>query len=243
MKLFTFIDQETGKYNIEEVNRAYSVLKSGGLVISPTKVGYIMVGCTFESIKRKFDLKQRKKSKSAVILTRYENLEVVSLVPSIHQKFISLLNQSNLLCGFILKRNKDAFVTLNKDLVDYTKQPNETSCFVINHGLYSEQLEKFATLDNILLFASSANKSGTGNKGKFKNIGDSIIKNVNYSIIDDEYVAQRYQDKEAEQGVMIDLTSDVPSLIRLGLFSDKIVQLLSLIYGEKGFTINHGAYP
>merc|ERR1711977_231644 len=53
----------------ENVAEAYEALNGkGGVVVSPTKVGYIIVCTDKAGLERKFDMKERKRNKPGVVL-------------------------------------------------------------------------------------------------------------------------------------------------------------------------------
>jgi tRNA A37 threonylcarbamoyladenosine synthetase subunit TsaC/SUA5/YrdC len=227
----------------DEIEKAYEIVKGGGLIICPTRVGYILVGASARALKRKFELKERAEKKSAVVLTNYTQLPGIAQIPPQHKRFIDGIEHIQILCGFILKRNDRAFSHLDGRIQALTQQPDNSSCFVIHHGVYSEYLAKRAAKDGIFVFASSANKSGTGNRGRFKNIGDRIVGGVDYAIEHDEYVAQDYEPDSGEQGVMVSFITPKPTVIRRGLKLQLITDLLTDIYGADGWIMDHGAHP
>lgn len=227
----------------KEIEKAFDVIKNGGLIICPTRVGYILVGNTEAALKRKFELKHRPQQKSAVVLTEYRQLFEIAQVPRLHKKFIDAIEQADILCGFIFKRKEEKFMTLDAFTRGITRLPDETSCFVINHGAYSQYLVKQARKDHTYVFASSANRSGTGNRGRFENIGDEIVNGVDFSVAHNAYVAQRYKPDSGEQGVMVNLIANRPAVIRKGLDLQKITDILTRIYGEEGWGMQHGNHP
>lgn len=237
------IDNDKWKPDLTQLSLVYDNLLRNGLIICPTKVGYILVAQHSSALERKFMLKKRPIRKSAVLLTNYSMLLRISVIPKDHRLFIEKINNCRILCGFILKRKKTEFNMCTESMNAYTMQPNKTSCFVINHGAYSEKLVMMASQENHYLFASSANISGTGNKGRFSNIATSITKATDFCIEDDAYVSQRYADEVSEQGVMVDLCSSKPVVIRLGLYSDVIINILRELYGPSGYSVCHGSYP
>lgn len=226
-----------------EIEKAYDVIKGGGLIICPTRVGYILAGTSAQAMEKKFKLKHRPMRKSSVVLTDYEQLLQVALIPPLHQKFIDEIEKIDTLCGFILMRKEDKFAYLDQQSRDMSRQPDGSSCLVIHHGAYSEYLVQRAKDDGIYILASSANRSGTGNRGRFENIGGEIVNGVDYAIEHNEYVAQDYTPDSGEQGVMVDLRSDRPVVIRKGLHLEKITDILTRVYGEGNWEIKHGAHP
>ena len=228
---------------LSEIEQAYQKIKEGGLIVCPTRVGYILVGNTEKAIRRKFELKHRPLQKSAVVLTDFEQIFDIAEVPPEAKRFIDAIEQADLLCGFIMKRREEKFAKLDAFTRDITRQPDGTSCFVIHHGDYSEYLTRRAKSDGTYVFASSANRSGTGNRGRFENIGEEIVNGVDYAIEDNAYVAQRYEPDSGEQGVMVSFMGKQPAVIRQGLNMKEIAEILDRVYGKDGWEMRHGEHP
>lgn len=136
-----------------------------------------------------------------------------------------------------------------------------TSCFIIKFGVPGEQIAHALWQDNKqLLFASSANPSGKGNRGLVTGIGSQIEKEADLIIEGDAYVASIQPDKSIEpryeQGVMVSFVdnagklvpkqgtqrsiSPAPILIRKGLDVDKIMMYLSDTFNSWDYC--HGEY-
>ncbi|MFH1521351.1 MAG: Sua5/YciO/YrdC/YwlC family protein [archaeon] len=228
---------------ISEAARAYETIKTGGLAIVPTRIGYILAGNTEQAMRKKFELKHRPISKPAVVITDYSNLFRITDIPFEYHSIVSAVQEQNLLCGFILHRRESEFSMIDDYTNKVSKLEDDTSCFAINHGHYSEYLVARATADRTLISASSANRCGVGNKGRFKNIGNDIINGADFAIEDDEYVAQRYELDCGERGTIMSLVRDKPVIIRKGLNSPLIEDILMQLCGTKGYDIRHGEYP
>jgi hypothetical protein len=194
-------------------------------------------------MQKKFQLKHRPMRKSSVVLTDYAQLDQIAAIPEKHRAFIDGIEKIAILCGFILERKEEAFAHLDPESREMSKQPDGTSCFVIHHGCYSEYLVSQAKKDGIFILASSANRSGTGNRGRFENIGEEILSGVDYAVEHNEYVAQDYVPDSGEQGVMVSLLTDKPVVIRKGLKLSLITDLLTEIYGADGWEMKHGSHP
>lgn len=110
-----------------------------------------------------------------------------------------------------------------------------------------------------MIYASSANPSGKGNRGKVAGIGDRIENAADLVMEADDYVASIQPDKTVdtryEQGVMVSLVDQdgklvkdeveseadtKPVLIRKGLDVDKIMMNLADFYNV--WEYHHGAY-
>jgi signal transduction protein with GAF and PtsI domain len=128
---------------------------------------------------------------------------------------------------------------------------------VVKFGVPSQNIvQELWSKHNLITFASSANPSGIGNKGKMEGIGERIHNAADLIINGDEYVASIQPNKDIksryEQGVMVSLVNEKgelvddtnatykPRLIRKGLDCDKIMELMSEVY--KSWDYRHGDY-
>jgi len=237
--------------------------KEGGVIVSPTKVGYIICTTNKAGLERKFDMKNRKRNKPGVVLCgSMEQLkELAQLTPEV-EKFYQTCEDRDILMGCICPWKEEALKHIPDDgSRELMMDGRQTSCFVIQFGVPSQKLAK--TLweeDKKLIFSSSANPSGKGNRGLLSGIGEQIENAADLLVGSDSYVASIQPDNNAdnryEQGVMVSMVDDdgtliaeqngerqitpCPVLIRKGLAVEKIVNLLSEQFDSWDF--RQGAY-
>lgn len=237
--------------------------RGGGMIVSPTKVGYIIMVSDKAGLERKFDAKVRKRNKPGVVLcgSMEELKSLAEMNPEIEAFYQSHWDR-NILLGCILPWKKEAIAKIPDDgSREFMMDGRETSCFVIRFGTPSEQLAEALWRDHgRLAFASSANPSGKGNRGLVEGIGDRIEAEADLIISANDYVASIQPDKDEgsryEQGVMVSMVdekgtlipeqkgermvSPAPILIRKGLDNDKIMGLLSEHF--LSWDYRHGQY-
>ncbi|HLQ40755.1 MAG TPA: Sua5/YciO/YrdC/YwlC family protein [Tetragenococcus sp.] len=239
------------KWQGEVVKEAVTLLKGqGNFVVSPTKVGYIVAVSDRAGLERKFSAKNRKRNKPGVVLCG--SLEQLVELADLNDEMLSIYKtcwENDVLFGAILPWKKAAKKYIPADGSDELMTDTRgTSCFVLKFGLPGEQLaQKLWADEHKLLFASSANPSGKGNRGLVAGIGEKIENEADLIIDGDEYVASIQPDKTIdtryEQGVMVSfvdekgqlvpqqedqrLVSPCPVLIRKGLDVDKIMGYLA----------------
>jgi len=248
----------------ENIPEAYEALKGkGAVVVSPTKVGYIVTCTDKKGLERKFDMKERKRNKPGVVLCGSmeqlkELAELTDEATALYQKHWD----QDILLGCILpwKENGRKYIP-DDGTSELMMDKRGTSCFVIKFGVPSEKMAfKLWKDDKKLLLASSANPSGKGNRGMVSGIGERIESMADIIIAADEYVASIQPDKDVhsryEQGVMVSLVDDegklvpeqggkrgvtpAPVLIRKGLDCEKIIAILSDLFLTWDY--RHGAY-
>ncbi|MGO2918067.1 MAG: L-threonylcarbamoyladenylate synthase, partial [Leuconostoc falkenbergense] len=148
---------------------AINILKEdGGMIVSPTKVGYIIMTSDDKGLERKFAAKNRKRNKPGVVLcgSVEQVKELAQMTPEIEQMYQQHWDE-DILLGCILPWKEEAKSKIPNDgTKNLMMDKRETSCFVIKFGTPSENIakemwEKYGKFS----FASSANPSGKGNRG------------------------------------------------------------------------------
>lgn len=221
----------------------------GGVVVSPTKVGYVIMATDRPGLVRKFAAKNRPRSKPGVVLC--SSVEQILALAEIHEEALDLYrvhDREDVLLGCILPWREEGRALLPEGAAPYVMDERGTSCFVLRFGAPGERIAReLWEEDRTLLFASSANPSGQGNRGVVEGIGDRIARAVDLVIESDEFVRSIQPDADEnsrhEQGVMVSFVdaqgnlvpeqhgvrgiSPAPALIRAGLGVDRIIHHLS----------------
>jgi Putative translation factor (SUA5) len=110
--------------------------QDGGMIVSPTKVGYIIMTSDKVGLERKFEAKQRKRNKPGVVLCgSLEQLRsLAQLTPEIDQLYQQHWDQ-DILLGCILPWREDALARIPADgSKELMMDGRQTSCFVIKFG-------------------------------------------------------------------------------------------------------------
>lgn len=225
----------------------------GGVIVCPTKVGYIIMTSDKKGLERKFEAKKRNRNKPGVVLcgSMEELRALAQLTPEI-DAFYQKHWDEDILLGCILPWKAEAYEKLKAygdGREELMTDIRGTSCFVIKFGVAGEQIAKeMWEKEGRMVYASSANPSGKGNRGKVEGIGERIESMVDLVIEADAYVASIQPDKTIEtryeQGVMVSMVDKdgklipqqgadsrsvepCPVVIRKGLDIDKIMMHLS----------------
>lgn len=235
----------------------------GALVVSPTKVGYILMTSDGEGLARKFEAKQRNVNKPGVVLcgSLEELRELAELTDEIDELYQRCWDE-DILLGCILPWKESGKAKLPADQTrDLMMDKRGTSCFVIRFGTPGELIAKTLWEEHgKFSFASSANPSGQGNRGLVTGIGDRISDRADLIISADDYVRSIQPESDEasryEQGVMVAMVdadgalipqqnrqrsiTPAPVVIRKGLAIDRIMALLSQIFPSWDY--RHGEY-
>ncbi len=230
------------------------LLSGGKTAVVPTKVGYIIMTADCSGLERKFEMKERPKSKPGVVLcSSVEQIKELAHINDNIERLYQYCWAKDILLGCILPwRTRSAVIHIPDDgSNEMIMDERGTSCFVIKYGDPSERVaESLWENHGKLAFASSANPSGKGNRGKLQYVGDKILQSADSLVFADDYVERQQPDKTMEtrweQGVMVSMVDDSgllvdnPVVIRRGLSLDKILFELSTVYDS--FDYRHGAY-
>ncbi len=157
--------------------RAAQALEApGGLVVAATKVGYILMTTDGTGLERKFDAKQRNRDKPGVVLcTSIAQLQELAVLNDEILAFYQEHWDADVLLGCILPWREDAKHLIPDEVAGQLAMDRRgTSCFVIRFGRPAEQLAERLWESRRLSFASSANPSGKGNRGRVEGIGERI---------------------------------------------------------------------
>ncbi len=241
--------------NDEVLKQAADLLLQGGkTIVTPTKVGYIIATADRAGLERKFVLKGRPRTKPGVVLCgSIEQVEKLAQMNEEIKRFYKACEGKDILLGCILPWRSDAidrYIPADGSC-ELIMDSRNTSCFVICFGKPSETVCRHLWKDHQrLVFASSANPSGKGNRGRLEGVGEQILNGVDMAIYADDYVAKQQPNEDAstryEQGVMVSMVdvngqlTNVPTVIRKGLAVEKIMLEMSSIW--KRFDYAHGTY-
>jgi tRNA A37 threonylcarbamoyladenosine synthetase subunit TsaC/SUA5/YrdC len=237
--------------------------QEGKVIVCPTKVGYIIAVSDKKGLERKFSAKNRKRNKPGVVLC--SSLEQLQELAEWNDEIAAVYQDcwdNDVLFGAILPWKEAGKAYIPQDgAQELMMDTRATSCFVIKFGVPGEQIAKALWEEKRqLLFASSANPSGKGNRGLVEGIGEQIAAEADLIIESNDYVASIQPDKTAEtryeQGVMVSFVdasgklipqqgtqrsiTPAPVLIRKGLAVDKIQLFLSEHFNSWDY--RHGEY-
>lgn len=239
-----------------------ALAEPAGLVVCATKVGYILMTTDGPGLERKFNAKQRKRNKPGVVLCAdLKQLQELAVLNDEVLAFYQAHWDQDVLLGCILPWREDALSTIPDDTArQLARDSRGTSCFVIRFGQPAEQLVAKMWETRTLVFASSANPSGVGNRGRVEGIGERIAQEADVVVAADAYVESIQPGKDAttrhEQGVMVSMVDSegslvpeqggqrsiqpCPSLIRRGLEYEHIMANLAETFPSWNY--RHGEY-
>ena len=242
------------EWNEAEKQRAVDLLlHHGKMIVSPTKVGYVIMTTDASGLQRKFFAKQRNLNKPGVVLCC--SLEQLRMLAEVNEEIEALYEMAwnqDILLGCILPWKETGKRHVPADGSEAMMMDRRgTSCFVIRFGAPSELIaHELWNGHGKLAFASSANPSGKGNSGRINGIGERIRDEADLVIAADDYVRSiqpgASEKTRYEQGVMVSMVDSSgklipeqnrqrsvqpgPVVIRKGLDVNRVMSMLSDVF-------------
>ncbi|KAM0665114.1 hypothetical protein ACQRIU_005375 [Beauveria bassiana] len=161
--------------------RAFQTLKLGGAVIVPTDVGYALLASTQAGVQKIFAAKGREKSHNIGIIGTYQQHRQIHVLPDVKFQFTRALTEDmGMIVGIIAKFDTvnlhPRLAALDKaTLLQVTK--GDTISIAIPEGPFLRELGRLcdADPDGMLIFGTSANATGQGQRFRIEDIEPSVL--------------------------------------------------------------------
>ena len=200
--------------------QAFHVLKSGGVVIVPTDVGYGIVSSSAEGIERAFAAKKRKPGHTLGIIGSYKQhteLHVLGETPEASAKLFEMTRVLTLelggLVAFTARYHQDH--PRLRQLSDETLRRStkgDTMGIAIPEGPFLTELGRLNDEDGQLMVGSSANLTGQGQKFRVEDIEPEVLQAADLIV---DYGLQKWHLYE-RAGTILDLTQMQVKVTRMG---------------------------
>ena len=157
--------QET-PFMAQEADRAFAVLKSGGVAIMPMDVGYSAIGGSYAALRRIFDAKRRQPTKfNAMIGDNDLARELYVLPDEGWAAFDAITVDDDLPLGVIgpCRMDHPILATMEPDALSMSTKDG-TLCMLTNAGPFHAAISRRSREAGHALFGSSANLSLAGTK-------------------------------------------------------------------------------
>lgn len=156
----------------EEINKAYQVLKRGGIILYPTDTIW-GIGCdatNYDAIQRIYKLKQRTESKSMIsLVSDFKMLnQYVEEVPEVAYKILKYAQKPTTIIY-------DRPLHVAENLI---AEDNTLAIRVVREGFSHKLIQKFKKP----IVSTSANISTQASPKSFQEINDRILKGVDYVV-------------------------------------------------------------
>ncbi|GFG00660.1 hypothetical protein IFM53868_10816 [Aspergillus udagawae] len=175
------IPEEGNAPNVSyDAQQAYATLKSGGVIIAPTDVGYALITSTQAGIQRIFAAKDRRQGHSIGIMGTYRQHREIHMLPESKFEMTRVLTEdSGMIVGIIAKFDTKSLhprlAVLDPTTLSQVTQ-GDTVSIAVPEGPFLRELGRLCDADpqGMLMFGTSANRTGQGQQFRVEDI-DSVV--------------------------------------------------------------------
>ena len=199
-----------------DVQQIYATLRTGGLALVPTDVGYGLVALEEPAVRRIYELKGRPAAKPCVTVGNAEILQRVSDVGMDTREWIAETMRLTPL-AIVTRLVENPLVAAMTPYVAGQATHVGTIALFFSAGRILERLAERALADGRVVIGSSANLSGTGNNYALADVPASMRDGVDLVI---DRGPAWYRNERQLASTILDLTTG--SFLRQGVNYDRI---------------------
>lgn len=231
---------EAGKVpNIShDAEQAYATLKSGGVIIAPTDVGYALMTSTQAGIQRMFAAKDRRQGHNIGIIGTYRQHREIHVLPEAKFEMTRVLTEdSGMIVGIIAKFDTKSLhrrlAALDPTTLSQITQ-GSTISIAVPEGPFLRKLGWLCDADpqGMLMFGTSANRTGQGQQFRVEDIDPAVLACVDLVV---DYGLQKWH-VYGRGGVNFD--AENMRVLRMGAgyetFRDRILRWFPHLLEEAG---------
>lgn len=160
-----------------EADKAFEVLKAGGIAIMPMDVGYSAIGGSYSALRRIFEAKRREPTKFNAMIGDCELARELYLLPSLSwDVFDAITRDDDLPLGVIgpCRMDHPMLASMEPEALRMSTKDN-TLCMLTNAGPFHAAISRRSREAGHPLFGSSANLSMQGTKFRAVEIEPDIL--------------------------------------------------------------------
>ena len=211
-----------------DAQEAHEILKSGGVIIAPTDVGYALMTSTQAGIQRIFAARDRRQGHNIGIIGTYQQHREIHVLPESKFELTRVLTEDmEMIVGIIAKFDTENLhprlaaldsVTLSQ----VTK--GDTVSIAVPEGPFLRELGRLCDTDpqGMLMFGTSANLTGQGQRFRIEDVEPAVLACVDLVV---DYGLQKWH-VYGRGGVNFD--AENMKVLRMGagyeIFRDRILR-------------------
>lgn len=167
-----------------DARQAFQVLKSGGVIVAPTDVGYALLATSAAGIRRIFAAKGRREGHNIGIIGTYQQHREIHLLSEAKFELSRVLTEDmGMIIGIIAKFDSTTLHPRLAALDEYTLSQitkDGTVSIAIPEGPFLRELGRLCDEDpqRVLIFGTSANLSGQGQRFRIDDVEPSVLASV-----------------------------------------------------------------
>ena len=167
--------------DMKEVEKAYNVIKDGGLALIKGDIGYGLIGHSEESIRKMYEIKGRPASNPCITVGSPEVLADVAKLkdPRLMDWMIDISQHTTLAVVNEINPDSKLLAGLSEYVLSQCTKDGTIASF-LHTGEFIEEMVKLGLKEDFLLVASSGNVSSHGNNYRFEDVQPEIVNGVYY---------------------------------------------------------------
>lgn len=165
----------------QDAQQTYQVLKSGGVIIAPTDVGYALMTSTQAGIEQIFAAKDRRQGHNIGIIGTYQQHREIHILPDSKFEMTRVLTEDmGMIVGIIAKFDSNnlhpRLAALDKNTLSQITK-GDTVSIAIPEGPFLRELGRLCDADpqGMLIFGTSANLTGQGQRFRIEDVEPGVL--------------------------------------------------------------------
>lgn len=205
-----------------DAERAFQVMKQGGIAILPNDVGYSLIAAHGPALRRIFDTKRRAPTKLNAMLGNDDLHRELHRVSERGRAIVQAITQDyDLPLGLIAPCDADHPLLRKLDPDTYERSTKDnTLLMLLNSGPFHAAITQVSLREQTLLFGSSANLSLHGTKFRVEDIEPEILAIADVTI---NYGLMKYHPWQASSTL---LDCETLQVVRFGSCYENIQDIL-----------------
>lgn len=164
-----------------DAQEAYQTLKSGGVIIAPIDVGYVLLAATQAGVQRVFAAKGRQENHNIGIIGTYQQHREIHLLSESKFEMTRVLTEDmGMIIGIIAKFDSKnlhpRLAALDKGVLSQITR-GDTVSIAVPEGSFMQELGRLVDADpqGMLMFGTSANLTGQGQRFRIEDVEPTLL--------------------------------------------------------------------
>ncbi len=204
---------------LAEADKAFEVIRAGGLALIPADIGYGFLGHSLASIRKMYALKDRRYDNPCITVGNLDGIASLALLPdrALLEWLADISARTTLAVVVQVKRESPLVASLDPWVYEHANERGTMAIF-LNPGPFVERMVMRAYEAEMILVGSSGNASGTGNNYRFEDVPQAIRDGVDYRF---DAGPMRHENERRMATTIVNLTNF--TLRRLGVAHQEII--------------------
>lgn len=224
-----------------DAKQTYDALKSGGVVVIPTDVGYALLTSTQAGVQRIFSAKGRREGHNIGIIGTYKQHRDIHLLSEAKFEMTRVLTEDmamivGIIAKYDVKNLHPRLAALDPTTLSQVTK-GDTISIAVPEGPFLRELGRLCDEDpqGMLTFGTSANLTGQGQRFRIEDIEPKVIERVDLVV---DYGLQKWQ-VYGRGGVNFD--AENMKVLRIGagyeVFRDRMLRWFPHLLEEAGVSM------